>query len=70
MTRAARSRSSAAVIVRRSRSRTSVRFTMSSNSGATSGRSVLTGAGVAVKHRVDEASAFVPLNGGRPASIS
>ena len=50
----ARSRTSAAVIVRRSRSRTSVRLTISSNSGATSGRSVLIGAGVRREHRMDD----------------
>ena len=67
---AARSRTSDAVIVRRSRSRTSVRLTTSSNSGATSGRSVLIGAGVAVSTAWMIASAFVPWNGSRPASIS
>ncbi len=58
---AARSRTSDAVIVRRSRSRTSVRLTTSSNSGATSGRSVLIGAIVAVNTAWMIASVFVPV---------
>lgn len=42
----------------------------SSNSGATSGRSVRTGAGIAVNTAWVMARAFVPWNGGAPASIS
>ena len=52
-----------AVIVRRSRSRTSVRLTTSSNSGATSGRSVRIGAIGAVNTAWMIASVFVPWNG-------